>query len=108
VADLSYPIVLLQDRKSSGDRFIECLRGDLNGVLDVSKILYRNCARSENHKTQRSIFSFCSLQSQFSNLVDGCRFSTGIQAFRASVQGFLKQGPSDAAIRPCDQDCFVL
>jgi hypothetical protein len=32
---------------------------------------------------------------------------TGKHALRASVQGFLKQGPSDAAIRPCDQDCFV-
>ena len=42
-------VVLLQGGESRGDRFIECLRGDLNGVLNVSNILYRNCARSENH-----------------------------------------------------------
>jgi len=71
LADLSHPVVLLQSGQSSSDRFIECLGGDLHGVLNVSKILYGNYARSENHKTQRSIFAFCSLQSQFSNLVDG-------------------------------------
>ena len=49
VADLIYPVVLLQGSKSGGDRFIECLRGDLYGVLNVSKILYRNCASSQNH-----------------------------------------------------------
>jgi hypothetical protein len=31
----------------------------------------------------------------------------GIDAFRASLQGFLKQCPPDAAIGPSDQDCFV-
>jgi len=31
LTDLSYPGVLLQGRKSSGDRFIESLRGDLYG-----------------------------------------------------------------------------
>ena len=60
VADLSYPVVLLQGRKSGGDRFIESLRGDLYGVLNVLEILYRNCARSENHAQKRSIFSFYS------------------------------------------------
>ena len=49
LTDLSYPVVLLQGRKSRGDRFIESLRGDLYGVLNVSNIFYRNCARSENH-----------------------------------------------------------
>ena len=46
LADLSYPLVLLQGRKTGGDRFIEGLGGDLYGVLNVSNILYRNCARS--------------------------------------------------------------
>ena len=49
LADLAYPIVLLQSRESGSDRFIECLRGDLYGVLNVSDISYRNCARSEDH-----------------------------------------------------------
>jgi hypothetical protein len=46
LTDLSYPVVLLQGGESCGDRFIESLRGDLYGVLNVSKILDRNCARS--------------------------------------------------------------
>ena len=61
LADLPYPVVLLQGRKSGSDRFIECLRRDLYRVLNVSKILYRNCARSKNHVQKRSIFAFCSL-----------------------------------------------
>ena len=60
LTDLSYPVVLLQGGESRGDRFIECLRGDLYGVLNVSKILYRNCARSKNHVQERNIFAFCS------------------------------------------------
>ena len=60
LTDLSYPVVLLQRGESRGDRFIESLRSDLYGVLNVSKILYRNCARSENHGQKRSIFAFCS------------------------------------------------
>ncbi len=48
-ADLSYPVVLLQGCKSGSDRLIERLRSDLYGVLNVSNILYRNCARSEDH-----------------------------------------------------------
>jgi hypothetical protein len=31
-------------------------------VLNVSNILYRNCARSQNHEGQCSIFAFCSLR----------------------------------------------
>ena len=31
-------------------------------MLNVPDILYRNCARSQNHTLQRSIFAFCSLQ----------------------------------------------
>ena len=61
LADLSYPVVLLQGSESHGDRFIEGLSGDLCGVLNVPKILYRYCARSKNHAQKRSIFAFCSL-----------------------------------------------
>ena len=60
LTDLSYPVVLLQRGESRGDRFIESLRSDLYGVLNVSDILYRNCARSKNHVQKRSIFAFCS------------------------------------------------
>ncbi len=49
LADLAYPIVLLQSRESGSDRFIECSRGDLYRVLNVSKILHGNCASSQNH-----------------------------------------------------------
>ena len=38
-ADFSYPVVLLQSGEAGGDRFIECLRSDLYGVLNVSNIL---------------------------------------------------------------------
>jgi hypothetical protein len=62
LADLSYPVVLLQGRKSGSDRLIECLRGDLYGVLNVSKIPDRNRARSQNHMQKLNIFAFCSLQ----------------------------------------------
>jgi hypothetical protein len=61
LTDLSHPVVLLQGGESRGNRFIECLRSDLYGVLNVSKILYRNCARSEDHNQKRSIFAVCSL-----------------------------------------------
>jgi hypothetical protein len=61
LADLSYPVVLLQRGESRGDRFIESLRSDFYGVLNVSDVLYRNCARSKNHVQERSIFAFCSL-----------------------------------------------
>ena len=60
LADLSYQVVLLQGGESRGDRFIESLRSDLCGVLNVPKILYRYCARSKNHVEKRSTFSFCS------------------------------------------------
>ncbi len=56
LTDLSYPVVLLQRGESRGDRFIESLRGDLYGVLNVSVILHRNCARSQDHKPERSVF----------------------------------------------------
>ena len=62
LTDLSYPVVLLQRGESRGDGFIESLRSDLYGVLNVSDILYRNCARSKNHVQKRSIFAFCSLE----------------------------------------------
>ena len=48
LADLSYPVVLLQGSQSSSNGFIESLRGDLYGVLYVSNIPDRNCARSEH------------------------------------------------------------
>ncbi len=60
LADLSYPAILLQGGESRGDRFIESLRSNLYGVLNVSKIPDRNCARSKNHVQERNIFSFCS------------------------------------------------
>ena len=60
LTDLSYPIVLLQDGESRGDRFIESFRCNLYGVLNVSKILYPNCARSQSHAQERSIFAFSS------------------------------------------------
>ena len=49
LADLSYPVVVLQRGESRSDRFIESLRSDLYGVLNVSDILHRNCAGSKNH-----------------------------------------------------------
>jgi hypothetical protein len=49
LTDLSYPVILLQSSQSGSNRFIEGLGGEFYGVLNVSKILYRNCARSENH-----------------------------------------------------------
>jgi hypothetical protein len=49
LTDFSHPVVLLQGGKSGSDRFIECLRGDLYGVLNVSKVPYRDRARSQNH-----------------------------------------------------------
>jgi hypothetical protein len=60
LADIAYPIVLLQGCESGSDRFIECLRGDLYGVLNFSKVSYRYGARSENHDQERTIFVFCS------------------------------------------------
>ena len=49
LTDLPYPAVLLQRRESGSDRFIECLGADLYRVLNVSKILNRNCASSQRH-----------------------------------------------------------
>ena len=48
LANFPYPVVLLQGRKSGSDRFIESFCSDLYGMLKVSDIFYRNCARSEN------------------------------------------------------------
>jgi hypothetical protein len=61
LADLSYPVVLLQGGESGSDRLVEGLRGDLYGVLNVSDILYSNCARSENHNDSVSYSSFVRL-----------------------------------------------
>ncbi len=60
LTDLSYPVVLLQGGERGGDRFIEGLGGDLYGVLNLSKVPYRNDARSENHNQKRTIFAVCS------------------------------------------------
>ena len=60
LTDLSYPVVLLQGGESCGDRFIESLRSDLYGVLNLSKVPYCNGARSESHNQKRTIFAFCS------------------------------------------------
>gem|GEM_PF-5418809 len=46
LADFSHPVVLLQGRKSSSNRFIEGLSRNLYRVLNVSKVFHRNCARS--------------------------------------------------------------
>ena len=70
LTDLSYPAVLLQGRESSSDRFIKRLRGDLYGVLNVSGIFYRNCAGSEDHKPERSIFAVYSPVSDNREAVD--------------------------------------
>ena len=45
----SHPVVLLQRGESRGDRFVESLSSDLNGVLNVLDILHGDCACSENH-----------------------------------------------------------
>jgi len=60
LSDLSHPAVPLQGGESRGDRFIESLRGNLYGVLNVSKVPDRNRACSKNHVQERSIFVFCS------------------------------------------------
>ena len=61
LADLSYPVVLLQGRKSGSDRFIERLRSDLYRVLNFSKVFHSNCARSENHGRElNTLFAVCS------------------------------------------------
>lgn len=60
LTNLSYPVVLMQSGESRGDRFIESLRGNLYGVLNVPKISDRNRARSKNHVQERNIFAFCS------------------------------------------------
>jgi hypothetical protein len=56
--DLSYPVVPLQGRKSGGDRFVECLRSDLNGVLNVANISYGYCASPENHRPSLALSLF--------------------------------------------------
>ncbi len=71
LADLSYPVVLLQGRESGRDRFIESLRRDLYGVLNVSNILYRNCARSENHEGQARL-RITSASDNFASLRTEC------------------------------------
>ena len=49
LTDFPYPVILLQSRESGSDRFIERLGADLYRVLNVSKILNRNCASSQSH-----------------------------------------------------------
>lgn len=73
LTDLSYPVVLLQGGESRGDRFIESLRGNLYGVLNVSKISDRNRARSKNHVQEGNIFAFCSLARAIAILQAGSR-----------------------------------
>jgi hypothetical protein len=60
VYDATDPVILLQGSESHGDRFIENLRSDLCGMLNLPKILYRYCALSKDHVQKRSIFAFCS------------------------------------------------
>ena len=63
LTDLSYPVVLLQGRQSSGDGFIESFRGDLYGVLNVSNVFHCDGASSQNQTPKDTIFVFCSLHS---------------------------------------------
>ena len=49
LTDFSDPVVLLQGRKSGGDRLIECLSSNVDRVLHIANILYRYCARPQNH-----------------------------------------------------------
>ena len=53
LADLSHPVVVLQRRERGSDRFIGRLPSDLYGVLDISDIFFRNCARRKNHEPLR-------------------------------------------------------
>ncbi len=60
-ADLSHPVVLLQGCKSGRDSFVERLRGDLYGVLNVSNIRISFTATVHVRRTTRkSIFVFFS------------------------------------------------
>jgi hypothetical protein len=83
LADLCYPVVLLHGRKSCRNRFIERFCGDLYGVLYVSNIPYRNCAGSENHIKQRSIFVFCS------PLNSRSIFATSAEALKDAHRSFV-------------------
>jgi hypothetical protein len=58
LTDLSYPVVLLQGSEGRGDRLIESLRGDLYGVLNVSKIPDRDYAGSKSHRKSLAYSSF--------------------------------------------------
>jgi len=60
LTNFSHPVVFLQCGDSGSDRFVEGLCRDLYRVLNVLNIPNGNCAGSKNHKTQSSIFVFCS------------------------------------------------
>ena len=68
LTDLSYPVVLLEGRKSGSDGLIEGLRIDLCGVLDTLDIGHRHFARSKNHAMKATIFVFCSPQGSLSTV----------------------------------------
>ena len=97
LTDLSYPVVLLQRGESRGDRFIESLGRDLDGVLNASKILYRNRARSKNHDDslayspfvrQRGAVRDYFLQADFSLLIGQLPRSPCLDHFRVAGSVF--------------------
>ena len=67
LSDLSYPVVLLQGRKSGGDRFVECLRGDLYGVLECSTSLTSFTATMHVLRTTRRSVSYSRFVRQLTN-----------------------------------------
>lgn len=50
VADLIHPGVLMQNRQRSGDRFVQRLGGDLNGMVGSGEITATDQAVSEGHE----------------------------------------------------------
>ena len=43
-------LFFLQRCESSGNRFIECFRSDIDGMLHFLNVPERNCARSQDHE----------------------------------------------------------
>ena len=49
LADLAYPVVLLQCCKRSGDRLVKSFSSDIYGVFDALNVLDRDRAGSQRH-----------------------------------------------------------
>ena len=77
LTDLSYPVVLLQGSQSSSDGFIERLRSDLYGVLNVLDILYCDCAGSEDHKQSVAYSSFVRYTTRLLGQTQACNNGPG-------------------------------